>query len=381
MYPASAELKTAIRGNHVAIAKAEIWNQDQKLQTLDISEGSVTVSTTNSIRRTCSLKLLSDRTNNAIVPDSGFDALSPFGNELRVYRGVQFDDGTQEYVPLGIFRIVDVDITDTNDGVSIEVEGEDRSIIVSRNKWTGPYQMLSGTLEASLTALLQNRYVDIKTNFPTTNVTIEKVILGTDKQDDPWKDAVYIAQLVGYDLFFDVDGVCTMKQFPILDEGVVVASYNESNATTATRVSRTISSRETYNGVIYVVEGSEVATPLRVEVWDEDTTSPTYRYGVFGSVPITVESNIVTTSNDAIKAATALLNTYIGAQESVELDSIVDPTLDVNDVIYIKAQGAKVDRLAIVDEISIPLEPQGSQSIQTRIVRVVEDNEVISVGT
>lgn len=379
MYPASAELKAAIQTDHIVVSKAEVWNQDQKLMTLDIVDGTVTVSNSSSIRRTCSVSLSVGR-DSEIVPDTGFDALSPFGNELRLYRGVEFANGTREYVPLGIFRIVNVDIKDTNNGVEINVEGEDRSIIISRNKWTGPYQVLSGTLEAALTALLQNRYVDIKTDFPTTNVTIQKVILGTGREDDPWKDAVYLAQLVGYDLFFDVNGVCVMRQFPTLDAGVVVAKYEEGADTVALQLARTITSRETYNGVIYTVQGSERGAPIRVEVWDEDTTSPTYRYGVFGTVPIKIETNILSTQDEAIKAATSLLNTYIGAQEGINLDAIVDPTLDVNDVIYIKANGAKVDRLAIVDEMNVPLMPDGVQSVQTRIVRIVQDNEVITVG-
>lgn len=379
MYPASAELKAAIQTDHIVVSKAEVWNQDQKLMTLDIVDGTVTVSNSSSIRRTCSVSLSVGR-DSEIVPDTGFDALSPFGNELRLYRGVEFANGTREYVPLGIFRIVNVDIKDTNNGVEINVEGEDRSIIISRNKWTGPYQVLSGTLEAALTALLQNRYVDIKTDFPTTNVTVQKVILGTGREDDPWKDAVYLAQLVGYDLFFDVNGVCVMRQFPTLDAGVVVAKYEEGADTVALQLARTITSRETYNGVIYTVQGSERGAPIRVEVWDEDTTSPTYRYGVFGTVPIKIETNILSTQDEAIKAATSLLNTYIGAQEGINLDAIVDPTLDVNDVIYIKANGAKVDRLAIVDEMNVPLMPDGVQSVQTRIVRIVQDNEVITVG-
>jgi len=234
---------------------------------------------------------------------------------LRLYRGVEFTDGSQEYVPLGVFVITDVKISDTNDGVSVTVSGEDKSLIVSRNKWTSTYQMVSGTLEASLLALLQNRYPDIETNFPTTNVTVNQVILGADSNVDPWKDAVHIAELVGYDLYFDVNGVCVMKQFPTLDASTVVATYEEGNGTTITSLDRTISTKETYNGVIYTVEGSTVSTPIRVEVWDEDTSSPTYRYGVFGSVPTFINTNLIGTSAEAIKAATLLLNNYIGAQE------------------------------------------------------------------
>ena len=381
MYPTSAAYKSAVVSNHTVIAKAEIWSEDRKLIDLDIDSGKVTVSNTNSIRRTCEVHLTTDRTTDNLVPDTGFDYLAPFGNQLRLYRGIEFDDGTQEYIPLGVFVMNDVKVTDKNDGVSITILGEDKSIIVSRNKWTTPYQMVNGSLEASLLALLQNRYPDIVTDFPTTNVTVNQVLLGADSQLDPWKDAVNIAQLVGYDLFFDVKGVCTMKQFPTLDAASVVATYNETDSTIVTELNRNISTKETYNGVIYTVEGSQVTTPIKVEVWDEDTTSPTYRYGVFGSVPTFVTTNLISTSAEAIKAASLLLNIYIGAQEEIDFTSIVDPSLDVNDVIYIKAVGAKVDRTVIIDQLEIPLDYKGTLSVRTRVVRVVSANEIVAIGT
>jgi hypothetical protein len=381
MYPTSASFKSAVVADHKVIGKAEVWSSDRKLIDLDIDKGKVTVSTSNAIRRTCEVNLTTDRTIANLVPDDGFDFLAPFGNQLRVYRGIEFSDGTQEYIPLGVFVITEVLVQDKNDGVSLTIRGEDKSIIVSRNKWTSTYQMVNGTLEASLTALLQNRYPDIEINFPTTNVTINQVILGADSSVDPWKDAVMIAQLVGFDLYFDVTGVCVMKQFPTLDAASVVATYEEGNGTTITSLDRNISTKETYNGVIYTVEGSQVTTPIRVEVWDEDTTSPTYRYGVFGSVPTFITTNLIGTAAEAIKAATLLLNTYIGQQEQITFNSVVDPSLDVNDVIYVKSIGAKVDRTVIIDSMDIPLDYTSALSIATRVVRVVGSNEVVEIGT
>jgi len=380
MYPTSAAFKTAVKTDHIVIAKAEIWSADRRLLTLSIDTGKVSVNTNNSIRRTCEIHLTTTRETTNLVPDNGFDFLAPFGNQLRLYRGIQYTDGTQEYVPLGVFVITDVKVTDTNDGVSMIIMGEDKSIIVSRNKWTSTYQMVNGTLETSLTALLQNRYADIVTDFPTTNITINQIVLGADTGLDPWKDAVHIASLVGYDLYFDVKGVCTMRQFPTLDAASVVATYEEGNGTTITSLDRTISTKETYNGVIYTVEGSQVTTPIRVEVWDEDTTSPTYRYGVFGSVPTFITTSLIGTSADAIKAASLLLNTYIGRQEEINFTSIVDPSLDVNDVIYLSSDGAKVDRTVIIDSMDIPLEYEGALSVKTRVVRVVGANEIVAIG-
>ena len=83
---------------------------------------------------------------------------------------------------------------------------------------------------------------------------------------------------------------------------------------------------------------------------------------------------------DAIKAASLLLNTYIGRQEEINFSSIVDPSLDVNDVIYLSSAGAKVDRTVIIDSMEVPLQYEGALSVKTRVVRVVGENEIVAIG-
>ena len=380
MYPASGALKASVLTDHIAIAKAEIWTSDQKLADIDVSAGSVTIDSSSATRRTCSVQLFDDRDITNLVPDNDFDLLTPFGNEIRLYRGVRFDDGTSEYVPLGVFVITDVSIKDDSQGITISISGEDRSLYVSRAKWTKPYQMVSGTLESSISNLLKDRYPDAITAFPTTNITVNQVILGTERDNNPWLDAVEICELVGYDLFFDADGIVQMKPFPSLDGSVVVATFEEGSGTTITSIDRNISTKETYNGIIYTVQGSNVPTPIKVEVWDEDTASPTYRYGKFGQVPTFIESNLLLTQNEAIAAASNLLNIYIGAQEMITWEQVVNPTLDVQDVVYIKSNGSKVDRLVILDKLEIPLSPSETMKADARTVRVVATGETVIVG-
>jgi hypothetical protein len=44
----------------------------------------------------------------------------PYNREVKIYRGVQYQDGTEELVPLGVFQITTVEITDTSMGVKIK---------------------------------------------------------------------------------------------------------------------------------------------------------------------------------------------------------------------------------------------------------------------
>jgi len=87
------------------------------------------------------------------------------------------------------------------------------------------------------------------------------------------------------------------------------------------------------------------------------------------------------TEAEAVRAAAILLNKYIGAQESIGWNALVDPTLDANDAVYIKANGSKVDRIVIIDSLEIPLSPEEQLTADARVVRVVDANEIVQVGS
>lgn len=369
MYPTSDTFRLAVRTSHTAVATAEVWRGLQKILDLDVSEGQVQVSVNQSTRRTCSVGFSVSRLANDLVPDTAFDAITPFGNEIRLYRGIEFPDGTREMVPLGVFVITQVNVEESPEQVKMSISGVDRSIRVSRNVWLEPYQVSAGSLTDALTALLQNRWPAIELSFPTVPVNVQQQVLGQDSGADPWKDAVYLAEMAGYDLFFDPNGVCVLQPFPSPDSASVVATYTDEDV--LLRVARQDTTDDTYNGVVYIVESSWLLVPYRVEVWDLDPDSPTYRYGAFGEVPKIVSQSAITDTNAATTAAAALLSKGLGLAQNVTWDAIVDPALDVNDVVLVRNDGTKTERVLIVDQVTIPLSPSAPLSAQARTVRVV----------
>lgn len=369
MYPTSDAFRRAVSTSHTAVSTAEVWRGLQKILDLDIADGSVTVSVSQATRRTCSVSFSVSRSDNTLVPSTAFDAITPFGNELRLYRGVQFADGSREMVPLGVFVITRVEVDESSQQVQMSVTGVDRSIKVSRNVWLEPYQVSAGSLTDALTAMLQNRWPAIELSFPTVPVNVEQQVFGQNAGSDPWKDAVYLAEMAGYDLFFDPNGVCVLQPFPSPDAASVVATYTDDDV--LLRVRRQDTTDDTYNGVVYIVESSWLLVPYRIEVWDLDPNSPTYRYGSFGEVPKIVSQSAITDTNAATTAAAALLAKGLGLAQNVTWESIVDPSLDVNDVVLVENVGTKTERVLIVDQLTIPLSPSAALSAQARTVRVV----------
>jgi hypothetical protein len=370
MYPASNEFRAAVRGPHVAVSRAEIWRGPVKVLDLDVADGSVNVSVSQATRRTCSVSFQVSRLDNGLVPDNPFDVLTPFGNELHLYRGVRFADGLEELIPLGVFVIQSIDFSESSESISVSLSGVDRSIRVSRNLWTEPYQVEAGLLVDALSSILQDRWPAIDLAFPPLSVAVEQQILGQQSGTDPWKDAVYLAEISGYDLFFDANGVCVLEPFPVPDAVSVVTSFSDEDVIVG--LNRQDTTDGAYNGVIYIVESSWLLIPFKIEVWDEDPGSPTYRFGQFGEVPYVVSQSAITDEAEARAAATALLSKGLGMAQNISWDFIVDPSLDVNDVVGVRNAGTKTDRIMVIDNLTIPLSPQSTMRAQARTVRVVE---------
>ncbi|MFZ4770640.1 MAG: DUF5047 domain-containing protein, partial [Ferruginibacter sp.] len=137
MYPVSNAFLSAVRQSHISKVKVEIYDvaNNQIISTASPISGEVTIDNRRSIRRQCSLEFID--TDGTLVPlNNRSSVLLPYNRELRVYRGIQFPDGTEELVPLGVFILTTVDITDTAQGVKISVQGSDRSLRIMKAKFT-----------------------------------------------------------------------------------------------------------------------------------------------------------------------------------------------------------------------------------------------------
>lgn len=456
MYPTSLEFKNAVRRSHQAVVRAEIWRGDSKLLELTPISGSVDVDARRSVRRTASVLLAAPRpttvevptapqyedlaadyatygelaTNSTaygplgftgdtttvevdtnLVPVDGFDVLAPFGNELRLWRGVRVTQETNttyaalaeksyaevltdyasygiiliadtevvvdELVPIFTGPITDVEITDGDSGVQVAVSASDRSLIVSRARWVETYKVDSGTnVVDAITELLEDRYDDVQTRFIPQATTVNKSILGTSAENDPWKDAQDIAAAGGLTLYFDGEGVAVLAASEDYENATPDAFYAENDEAMVLTLTRRLTNEQTYNAVVATAEGSETADTYRALVTDDDPSSPTYYGGPFGKVPRFFSSSLMTTQAAVEAAAASLLAKYKGVPESVEWTQIVDPSLDADDVIALTNTGAKVDRYMVIDRLTIPLDPSESMSATARTVRVLNGQVV-----
>lgn len=358
----------ALRSSVVrATARAEVWGDNDLLGILRPTGGKVSVDATRATRRTCALTLADD--TGTLTPSGAEDLLAPYGNEVKLFRGVIYDDGTQQDVPLGVFVITDVEADDGTEGVQIQLTGSDRSLRISRNRWTDPYVITSGTnLATGLVALLADRWADVTTSFNTTAYTLPFAVYGADggSESDPWKDAQDIAASAGFDLYFDPDGAARMRPLPDLADIPVSAEFIEGVDAVILDISKRVTVEGLYNGVIATGEGSELTAPVRGEAWDENPASPTYRFGKLGAIPRFYSSPLIRTTTQAQSAARAMLSHALGATEQVSWSVIPDPTVEALDVVRVARARLGVDAEFIVDQFEVPMEATAPMSMSGR---------------
>lgn len=416
MYPVTEEFKTQVRTSHTATIRAEVWQGDQKLVSLEPVDGQVDIDGRRSVRRTCSLRVAvpgdtyaleeipgtstytditllyadyptmlsqvptyaqlapagSYRTvlvDSGIVPEDAYGFLTPYGNEIRLWRGIRLPDGTVEEVPLGVFVIVNVEVQEGASSTTVSVTGSDRSLRISRAKWTEPYAIRSTITETALGELLLDRWLDVDTSFTATGTTIGQATLGTESNADPWADALRLAQSAGHELYFDGNGVAVLEPTRDYDTASPDAVYLQDEEAMVLDITRSLNADDTYNGVIATGEGTGLDGVYRGEAWDDDPDSPTYRYGPFGQVPRFYSSSLIANADQAQTAADSILSKGKGLTEQINWTQIVDPSLDVGDVVVVVNENTKVNRTLVLDRLTIPLDPSKPMAAVARAIR------------
>jgi hypothetical protein len=367
MYPVSSAFLTRIRGSHIAPVTVEVWdtNSNSLITNIYPISGQVSVDNRRDIRRQCELTVVD--IDGTLVPANGFATLSPFNRELRVHRGVRYDDGTEELVPLGVFIITKVKIDDGQDGVKITLEGSDRSLRIAKRKWyTNDFWIDEGTAkEDAIKQILLDRVPETQVDFIATNQTTTVLYPTLDQASDPWKQALDIAKSAGVDLYFDVNGVARLRNIPDPDTGVVDIGYLDNEEAVVTTLSRELGTDDSFNGVIFTGEGTNLTIGVLGVAWDDNPNSPTYR-NTYGEVPMFKSSATVLTVEEAETAAVAELRKVIGAAEKIEWSQLVNPAQDVYDLVKLVRAPSKVDATLVLDSVTIPLGADQTMSAVAR---------------
>jgi hypothetical protein len=365
MRSVSAAFAAAVVTSHRLATLVTVIDEDGVETEVPIIDGAVTLDQQAAVRGRVDLTLVDDGTLD-LVPSAPTDLLAPYGNEIRVERGVTFPGGTTELVSLGVFRIEDAEVEETADSRQIRIAGRDRAARFEDARFEEPYQVAAGTnFATAIEAVLTAAWPDVPTDFTSTSLTTPALI--AQEGDDRWAFVQGMARAMGMALYFNGDGTCVLAPDILSDPVVTLA---EGDGGVLLLAGRQWTRQGTFNRVIATGENTGETAPARGVATDENTLSPTYYFGPFGKAPRFYASPFITTDAQAEAAAQSILDRELGTLEQVSFGAFVLPHLEPGDTARITREVTGIDEDHVIDSLTIPLAASDSMSGATRARQV-----------
>jgi hypothetical protein len=300
---------------------------------------------------------------------------STLGGATPVLRRLEFavslDASQDEYIPLGVFTLNDTEISDSPEGLVLELSGTDLSRKVARNRWEQTYVVYPGSNYGDvIMRIIRNRLPGTQFNFASTDKVTPLLFFGEQSSNDAWQDAQDLALAIGHELYFDPYGVCTLRPEPDPAIDSPVWELEDLVNPTILSLTRRVTDENTYNRIVVIGEGSGLEEPVRGVATDEDPASPTYILGPYGTVTQIIRSSMVLTNVQAYDAARAALLRNKGMTEAIEMDIIPMAALEPGDILVVNRSRSKVEGQFIIDSMQIPLGAEGSMHIVSRRQRL-----------
>ncbi len=326
--------------------------------------GTVTLDASAAIRGRCELELAAELD---LVPAGASDPLAPFGNELKVSRGVLYSDGTSELVELGVFKIRRVEPGSGTEGGTIKITGLDRWSRFADARFEETREIAAGTnVVTAITELAQDAWPSVTLDLGST--AIATPLIPIVEGDDRGALMQKLATDLGQELYFSGAGVLTLR--PIANASTTPLWTLEDVLTDASKVWDT---ERVYNRVVATGEALDDVPPVRGVATDENPLSPTYYFGPFGRRPRFYVSSFITTDAQALDAAEGILAGALGTSQQISLGAVVNPAIAPGQAVRIVNKGLRLDELHVLDAVTIPLTASETMTASTRIVESVAE--------
>lgn len=356
MIAASAKFIAALAYSHHTLTRVTLDGVE-----LPLESGSLTLNRTSNVRRTASLVLRDDPLTPGLL-----DAIDT-ASDLVIKKGIQFLDGTSEYVTVATLRVQEWTTETQRQQIALSCSDsgqlvDDYPIIYAWSPTSGGTNMtVVNAIKALVDEAVPGTPTWSVTGVSTTQTTVDGAVYkaGTGR----WAAVNELAAMIGAAVYPGPDDTWHIASaIPVPSPSLDVATGAGGVLVKATSKG---TRRDTYNGVAIEWGTTDVEGGI-VLVTDTDPASPTYWDGPWGRRPKPTRKLSVATASEATSAATAELAGYKGAQSGIDFQAVYNPLLEPNDVITITPEPG-MQSLHILDQITLPL-VGGSMTAQTRWV-------------
>lgn len=329
MWPVTDDFKAALKSsNRRWRTRMEVLYGGEIVTTLNtLLDGYVNFDSV-AVRRSMYLTLVDVDGN--LTPSSARDLLAPKGTEVRIFKGLEVASDTYEEVPLGVFGVVEPEVSSHDGGTKLKIKGWDRVDAIRVRQFENPYAVASGTATADAISDIITSRLDVPVRITRTGNTAPESLF--DALSDPWDAVRALADADNLNAYFDPLGTAVIEpDVELLTDAVYTVG---ENALLTSIPSRSIKADKTYSGVIVRGEHPETGA-LRSELWDTDPTSPTYADGPFGRRPYGFYSKLLDTQGKCDDAAATIFARVTKMRQEMTIMTIGTPGHDIGDVVRV----------------------------------------------
>lgn len=369
---ASKKFRDALKFSHTATTRVVLLTPTESNSYVDggsfsVVSGSLNIDGRRNIRRQGSLVL---------APDSGFrlsdlDVVTD-ASRIRLERGIQFTDGTVEWVAIATLTVQSATRSLQNGG--LQVSAYDTSSCIDDYTLITPYAPIGVDQEFLTTVAAIKDLVDAA----LWETAVWHIGPGVDEQVKPQAGTVFtgsrwdainnLAKSLSAQVYADPTGEWHIER---IQTDAWVACEVLSTGENGVIIDGTTSQdrRDLSNAVPLRWEGP--AGGGLVFVVDADPVSPTFWNGSWGRKPSSEQRvETVTTQQQAVDAAKALLAQLKGFTATIKFSAVHNPLLEPGDVVEVVVPDYKLHQLHVIDSIDYSL-TDGSMNAETRAVQSI----------
>jgi Putative phage tail protein len=251
-------------------------------------------------------------------------------------------------------------------GTSITVHVSDLSRAIKRNVWQQPFTVPSGMNYGDAAKAMVLDRLPSQTAFSlssTTRVLPDVVVYGLSQGGDPWQDISELAGAIGFECFFDPNGVFIFRPVPDPTTGDPVWVFDETSNPLVSEASRELSDEQTFNHIIVIGQSTSSQNAVSAEAFDNNPNSPTYILGPYGEVTERLTFSLINSQDQAQDAANAILNNSLAASDTVTIIVVPQPALEPGDIVKVNISDVNVDGNYMINSMTTSLSAADPQQL------------------
>jgi hypothetical protein len=365
-----AQYRDALVRPHTLYSRVDVLDRQGNILKSDLPfiDGSVRATLNSRVARVLTMTV--DRSWFPLLPNGSVDTgglLTPFGNRLRVYRGISYGDGSYASFPVFYGRIEQVQMTKAG---TVSIAGNDLAADVVDAQFESPESSIpANSISTEFRRLVTEALSDA--TFGVCDLTGLKIppLAWQSDRAQALDDMSATAAMLWYPL---ADGSFVQRYVPWTKPGQTPQLTIADGTNAAPGVNNaiadwtiTVSRSGVYNSVVFTSERQDGSTPVYAIVRDTVDGSPTNYLGNFGKKPLLIQNQAALTQGACLSAAQSALRAATAITQVWDPVSIPpDASLELGDLITMQAEGAASAQVIV--GFTLPLRETGDMSLSLR---------------